>query len=120
MAYKYSTLLPIRGGYGGSYRAREYELGDVTHAIIHPDQPYDDDVMLIRWDSKQAVWTLAFANIGCEFGKGEILKENSGMTERAALVLLSYFELGNRFETFEPSEVMTFNPSRLEEIAKNH
>lgn len=104
------------------YRIGYYEKGDITYAIFHPSQHYDDDMMLLRWDSKEMVWTSSFLDrfSSCEFPEGRPMYEGvEDSIERAALVILTHFRLLHRRSEFPPIKLAFLSPEELRKLAED-
>ena len=104
-----------RPGYG--------ETGDVTYVILHPYQPYDDDSMLLRWNSGkkhlgEKRWTMSFSlGIGGGvFPKGEGILTAGEYGERAGLSLLAHFGLMERRSEFHPATLGYMSPDELQAL----
>lgn len=119
--YEYKHFKPFawKGAYADGYRVNHFEKENITYAILHPSQPYDDDSMLLRWDSNKNRWTKSFqlGLLTCNgFPEGSIIRNGTDPDERASLVLLGYFALEDRAEEFTPEKVGYLHPWVLENL----
>lgn len=104
------------GAYADGYRVAQFEDGPVSHAILHPSQPYDDDAMLLRWDSERGVWTMSFqlGLLTCNgFPGGVPLQNQTDPGERASLVLLAHFGKEAKAGTIPPAALAYCSPSDI-------
>ena len=102
------------------FRSPQYEKGDTTYAMIHPDQPYDDDSMLLRWSLKKETWTMSFACMGCPFSEGKPILEEDDSCERAGLTLLAHFGLMERRSEFHPVKLSYLSPYKFSQLANEN
>ena len=102
-----------------AHRRPGYETGDVTYAVLHPSQPYDDDSVLVRWNIKKDIWTMSFSlGIGGgAFPEGEPILGEDDCSERAALSLLAHFGLLERRSELHPAKIGYMSPYRLNQLA---
>lgn len=118
--YTIYNVKELPGMFKDCYRNEHYERGDVTYAIFHPSQHYDDDMMPLRWNSKERIWTASFLDkfSSIEFPEGKPIYEGDlDSVERAALVLLTHFRLLHRRCEFHPIRLAVLSPEELDKLA---
>ncbi len=105
--------------FDGAHRRPEYgEKGDITCVILHPSQPWDDDSMLLKWNSEERRWNMSFSLGlgGGEFPEGEHIGNGGYLNERAGLTLLNYFYLTARRNEFSPEKLGYLSPEQLQKL----